>query len=71
MDRALCPILVGRERELDLLEDALIASNRGRGKVVVIAGEAGIGKTRLFGALRDSAARAGTTVLSGSARKRT
>jgi class 3 adenylate cyclase len=66
MERALCPVLVGRERELDLLEDALIASNRGRGQVVVIAGEAGVGKTRLVNALRVSAARAGTAVMSGS-----
>ena len=66
MERALCPVLVGRTRELDLLEDALIASNRGRGQVVVIAGEAGVGKTRLVNALRVSAARAGTAVVSGS-----
>src|ERR1700730_13127818 len=66
MERALCPVLVGRTRELDLLEDALIASNRGRGQVVVIAGEAGVGKTRLVTALRVRAARAGTADVSGS-----
>jgi DNA-binding NtrC family response regulator/tetratricopeptide (TPR) repeat protein len=43
---------VGRTRELDLLVDALTRSAAGSGHVVFIAGEAGIGKSRLLGEFR-------------------
>ncbi len=39
MERALCPVLIGREKELTLLEDALLAANRGAGQALVLAGE--------------------------------
>ena len=38
---------VGRERELDLLSDTFTRATSGYGQVVFIAGEAGIGKSRL------------------------
>ena len=38
---------VGRDHELDLLRSRLAAAVRGQGQVVAIAGEAGIGKSRL------------------------
>src|SRR3989440_12193283 len=66
MDRALCPVLVGREHELSLLEDALLAAHRGGGQVVVIGGEAGVGKTRLAMELQGRARRAGTAVRGGT-----
>ena len=47
MQRAHSPVLVGRERELGILEDTLLAASRGDTRVTVIAGEAGMGKTRL------------------------
>ena len=40
-------IFVGRERELSVLEDALADARAGRGRLVVLAGEAGMGKSRL------------------------
>ena len=43
---------VGRSRELDLLRSRLAAAVRGNGQVVAIAGEAGIGKSRLLAELR-------------------
>jgi AAA ATPase domain len=43
----LCPDLIGREVELSILEDALLATLRGDGRVVILGGEAVMGKTRL------------------------
>ena len=43
---------VGRDHELDLLRSRLAAAVRGQGQVVAIAGEAGIGKSRLIVELR-------------------
>lgn len=42
-----CPIFVGRRAERDALGDARRALAQSRGSVVLIGGEAGIGKTRL------------------------
>jgi predicted ATPase len=46
-ERGLTP-LVGRQRELDLLHDCLGQAEGGCGQVVGIAGEAGVGKSRLL-----------------------
>jgi DNA-binding NtrC family response regulator/tetratricopeptide (TPR) repeat protein len=43
---------VGRSRELDVLEDAFTRAAAGHGQLVFIAGEAGIGKSRLLAELR-------------------
>lgn len=40
--------LVGREVQLQLVEQALAAAAAGRGQVVVVAGDPGVGKTRLL-----------------------
>jgi class 3 adenylate cyclase/tetratricopeptide (TPR) repeat protein len=39
---------VGRTRELELLVEALASAQRGKGQVVAIVGEPGVGKSRLF-----------------------
>ncbi len=59
------PVLVGREPELSILLAALERAAGGEGAVVVVGGEAGVGKTRL---VEEAAARAARTgrVLSGA-----
>src|SRR5713101_446783 len=64
--RALCPVLVGREAELIELEDALLAAARGEGRMLLIAGEAGIGKTRLASEAGDRARGLGMKVFTGA-----
>jgi ABC-type oligopeptide transport system substrate-binding subunit/class 3 adenylate cyclase len=57
--------LVGRSRELGLGREALEALRSGRGGVLVVAGDAGIGKTRLLNELRELAEREGSCWLEG------
>ncbi|MBW3642305.1 MAG: AAA family ATPase [Actinobacteria bacterium] len=59
--------LVGRDFELARLRDALDGAAAGRGSVVFLAGEAGIGKSRLARAVAADAAERGHTVLWGRA----
>ena len=66
LSRVLCPTLVGRDSELSQLEDALLAALRGDGGVVIVGGEAGMGKTRLVRTLANRAERLGVEVLSGA-----
>ena len=47
--------LVGRQEEMGLLLRAWEGSSRGRGQVVLIQGEAGLGKSRLVEGLREAA----------------
>ena len=47
-DEALLTPFVGREREIEILRDAFARASAGNGQVVFIAGEAGIGKSRLL-----------------------
>lgn len=57
--------LVGRARELDRLDEALGAAGGSRGSTVLVAGEAGIGKTRLVSEFAARARATGATVLVG------
>ena len=54
--------LVGRDRELAVLEEALAAAVDGRAQVVGVVGEAGAGKSRLCDEFAASAAARGITV---------
>ena len=56
---------VGRAAELARLEQALDGATAGHGATALIAGPAGIGKTRLTGELAERARRRGATVLTG------
>lgn len=66
MLRVLCPVMVGREKELTYVEDALLAAVRGEGRLVLLAGDAGMGKTRLARELGGRAHKMGIAVVSGS-----
>src|SRR5262245_17430433 len=59
------PPLVGREREQAALREALDAALTGHGSLVLIGGEAGIGKTALAEALCQEATERGALVLVG------
>ena len=54
----LSPILIGRDELLDLAERRLAESGAGRGQFLLLAGEAGIGKSRFIAAV-DTKAHAG------------
>jgi DNA-binding CsgD family transcriptional regulator len=59
------PLLVGRERERALLGEQLAAMLAGRGRLVLVSGEAGIGKTTLVNDLTLHAVEGGARVLAG------
>ena len=56
-------LLLDRDAELDALERRLTAIRSGAGRVVVVEGPAGIGKSSLLGAIARSAAARGMTVV--------
>src|SRR3954453_17888839 len=57
------PALLEREDELDELHAALRDAQHGRGRLVVVEGPAGIGKTSVVRGLRETAGRNGVRVL--------
>ena len=57
---------MGRERELDLLVSAYAAAADESPRVVLIGGEAGIGKSRLVSELADAVGRSGGRVMIGA-----
>jgi tetratricopeptide (TPR) repeat protein len=66
MERVLCPVTVGRGAEQAQLAEALHSACRGEGRVVVVAGDVGTGKTRLAGDLAEVARGLDMPVLWGS-----
>ncbi len=61
--------LVGRDRPLLLLDRWAADAANGRPRLVIVSGEAGIGKTRLVRVWAAGAAAAGTRLLMGAARE--
>ena len=59
------PVLVGRAAELDALERLLARAASGSGRAVLVAGEAGIGKSRLVSELEERARARDVRVLVG------
>jgi DNA-binding CsgD family transcriptional regulator len=60
-----CPILVGRDDILDLADKALADAAAGRGRALLFAGEAGIGKTRIVQSILRRARASGFRDVSG------
>ena len=60
-------VLVGREPEQEVLSSTLARAFSGHGAVLLISGEAGIGKTSLVNCVVDRASEDGAIVLSGAA----
>jgi DNA-binding CsgD family transcriptional regulator/tetratricopeptide (TPR) repeat protein len=63
--RATSPVLVGRADQLSVLEAALSPSRRGGPSVLLVGGEAGVGKSRLMSEFAARANAAGARVLTG------
>jgi DNA-binding SARP family transcriptional activator/DNA-binding CsgD family transcriptional regulator/tetratricopeptide (TPR) repeat protein len=63
--RVASPRLVGRVAELAALEEALAEAAAGRQTTVLVAGEAGVGKSRLVDEFSDRAVAGGSRVLVG------
>lgn len=63
----LCPVLVGREEELQVLLDAVDRATDGHGGTFFVEGEAGVGKSRLVREVSRQAHARGLPVLAGRA----
>ena len=59
------PVFIGRSDELARFHNAIDRARAGSATALVVAGEAGVGKTRLLAAFSDAARRDGVLVLSG------
>ncbi|MFL5928862.1 MAG: ATP-binding protein, partial [Gaiellaceae bacterium] len=60
------PIIVGRERELGAIDRALAAAAEGRPVLLLVRGEAGIGKSRLVREAVERARAGGSAILHGT-----
>lgn len=63
--RGASPLLVGRDREQVFLREELVTARNGHGGLVLLGGEAGIGKTTLTRGLSGEARGSGAIVLTG------
>jgi DNA-binding CsgD family transcriptional regulator/tetratricopeptide (TPR) repeat protein len=63
----LCRELIGRDQPLDIARAALADARRGSGGVLLVSGEAGVGKSRLVSELVAGARESGMQVLFGRA----
>ena len=60
-----CPVLVGRDELLALAERRIAEVVAGEGRMLLLAGESGMGKTRLLGAIERAAIRGGMRAVRG------
>ena len=60
-----CPILIGRSAEMTTLQKCIEAAASGQGGVVLLSGEAGIGKSRMVAELPREASALAFQLLGG------
>ncbi|MGH2725436.1 MAG: ATP-binding protein, partial [Actinomycetota bacterium] len=65
--QVLCPIIVGRDAETSAIAEALTGAREGRGGLLFLVGEAGIGKTRLARHAEERARQSGMRAIRGRA----
>jgi len=61
----ICPVLIGQEAHLETMEHVLVQARTGQGRVILVAGEAGWGKSRLTNEFKIRAAEQGWRCLQG------
>ena len=61
-----CPTIIGRDEEFESLRRVLRHAREGNGRVALIVGEAGVGKSRLLRAMSDEARAAGFFIMQGA-----
>ena len=62
----ICPILIDRVKELEILHALIDQAKSGSGQVVLLCGEAGVGKSRLVAEVKSHAASHDFLLLQGS-----
>lgn len=62
----LCPVILGRDDLLGLMDDLIAEALSGRGRTLLLSGQAGLGKTRLIRATARKAKASGLRVDGGS-----
>lgn len=62
----LCPVIIGRNAYLEKIKSTLGQVQSGKGQLVLLGGEAGLGKSRLAGETKQLASRLGWRTLQGN-----
>jgi ATP/maltotriose-dependent transcriptional regulator MalT len=62
----LCPVILGRDDQLQLADELIAEAKAGRGRTLLLSGQAGLGKTRLIRATIRKAEAAGLRVDGGA-----
>jgi DNA-binding CsgD family transcriptional regulator/DNA polymerase III delta prime subunit len=62
----LCPVMIGRDAVLDAVHRLLEQTKAGNGQTALLAGEAGVGKSRLLKEIKSQATQLGLAVMQGN-----
>lgn len=62
----ICPVLIGRETHLEMMEQVLVQARTGQGQTILVAGEAGRGKSRLSAEFKTRAIAQGWRCVQGN-----